>query len=89
MVIVDINIVVRFGIINLVIQNIFYIGGVLWGFLVEIVVQQVGVNVELLFGGCIMVQFIVREIDYQKVVIVMYNVEFDGCFFEFIIVVSG
>ena len=88
-VIVDTNTVVRPGITNLVIQNIFYIGGVPWGSPAETVAQQAGVNVESLFGGCIMVQSTAREINYQKVVTAMHNAELDGCLPETTIAASG
>ena len=88
-VIVDTYTVVRPGITNLVIQNIFYIGGVPWGSPAEAVAQQAGVNVESSFGGCMMVQTTLKEIDYQKVVTAMHNADLDGCLPESTIAVSG
>ena len=88
-VIVDTNTVVRPGITNLVIQNIFYIGGVPWGSPAETVAQQAGVNVESSFGGCMMVQTTLKEIDYQNVVTAMHNADLDGCLPESTIAASG
>ena len=86
---VDTNTVVRPGITNLVIQKMFYIGGVPWGSPAETVAQQAGVNVESSFGGCMMVQSIGKEVDYQKVVTAMHNADLDGCLPESTIAVSG
>ena len=88
-VIVDTNTVVRPGITNLVIQSIFYIGGVPWGSPAETVAQQAGVNVESSFGGCMMVQSTAKNIDYPNVVTAMHNADLDGCLPESTVAVSS
>lgn len=88
-IIVDSNTVVRSGITNLVIQSIFYLGGVPWGSSAETVAQQAGVNVESSFGGCMIVQSTAKEIDYPKVVTAMHNADLDGCHPESTVAVSS
>ena len=87
-VIVDSNTVVRTGIVNLVIQDIVYIGGVPWGSAAEAVAQQAGVNVESSFGGCMRVESTAKEIDYAEVVTDMHNADLDGCLPESTIAAS-